>query len=90
MQRFNQINSSLLAYLSSFLLLEGIFLATMGSHYRVVDFHYLGWATAWIALLSILPATLAYLLSVKRWHVAAALGGLVGLVLAIVFVAAQM
>jgi|AZIC01.1.fsa_nt_gi hypothetical protein len=82
----NWKNQSLIAFLSSAILLIAIFVATSITHYRNIDLEYLYYVLPTIIVVSIIPTLLVRKIKTKKWYWSSIIGAVVGLTLAIVIV----
>lgn len=82
----NWKNQSLIAFMSSAILLVSIFLATSITHYRNIDLEYLYYVLPTIIGVSIIPTLLVRKIKTKKWYWSSIIGAVVGLTLAIVIV----
>ena len=82
----NWKNQSLIAFLSSAILLISIFVATSITHYRNIDLEYLYYVLPAIIGVSIIPTLLVRKIKTKKWYWSTIIGTVVGLTLAIIVV----
>jgi len=75
-----------IAYITSAMLLSGIFVVTMFKHYQKLDNEYLVFGLGRILLISLVPAIIVWVLRLKHAVGVAAVGILVGFALAVVYV----
>ncbi len=80
-----RLSQSLIAGLSSFVFLAGIFVATMLPHFARMDWPYLLQLFAPIAVISTVTGLLFLLFKPLRWYWSAPLGAGVGLVCALTY-----
>ena len=82
----NWKNQSLIAFLSSAILLVSLFVATSITHYRNIDLEYLYYVLPTIIGISLIPTLLVRKIKTKKWYWSTIIGAVVGLTLAIVVV----
>jgi hypothetical protein len=81
---------ALSAGLASFMLLGGVFVATMLQHYQALDLAYLSYALARIAAISLVVAAAAFMAGrrLRSLAIAALFGAVAGIIGGVAFVAA--